>query len=474
MDFSLTGKTMKITILPKPLDFERKEIVLNELMKSASPGYDFFLLIVLSCTIATFGLLSNSAAVIIGAMLVAPLMSPILGLSLSSVAGEQLMFRRAIVALLEGVTLAIALSALITMLTYQTPYEVLSSLPGEVVSRTHPSPYDLIIALAGGTAAAYALAQPRISAALPGVAIATALMPPLCTTGIGIALGAQSVIIGASLLFLTNMAAITFAGILVFAWLGFRPLRNGNQVIGLPKSVFISALLVAAIAIPLIALSIRSFQESSLSKTIQDAIVQILDEKLADTHLVEMQFDIDQPVDVQSSPSGSTRTLILNITVRTRQQLSYQNVVSLQAALAERLERPVALQVISIPYTKLDPLNPPTATQTPTPGPSITPTPTVTPSPQPSLTPTITFTSTNTATPVPTATPMLAQIIGTNGSGIYMRDEPNGKITFILPEGALVQLTGNRATTHITLWVEVGDLLGRTGWLPSQSLRIQP
>ena len=55
-----------------------------------------------------------------------------------------------------------------------------------------------------------------------------------------------------------------------------------------------------------------------------------------------------------------------------------------------------------------------------------------------------------------------------------MRDEPNGKITYILPEGALVQLTGNRATTHITLWIEVKDLLGRTGWLPSQSLNIQP
>ena len=105
---------MKIRLLPQPLPSERKEIVLNELMDSASPGYDFFLLIILSCTIATFGLLSDSTAVIIGAMLVAPLMSPILGLSLSSVAGKQFMFRRSIIALVEGVLLAIALSALIT------------------------------------------------------------------------------------------------------------------------------------------------------------------------------------------------------------------------------------------------------------------------------------------------------------------------------------------------------------------------
>jgi uncharacterized hydrophobic protein (TIGR00271 family) len=465
---------MKITFLPKPLAFERKETVLNELMESASPGYDFFLLIVLSCTIATFGLLSNSAAVIIGAMLVAPLMSPILGLSLSSVAGEQLMFRRAMLALLEGVLLAVTLSTLIAKLAYQAPYAVLSTLPGEVLSRTHPSPFDLIIALAGGAAAAYALAQPRISAALPGVAIATALMPPLCTIGIGIALAAQTVIIGASLLFLTNMAAITFAGILVFAWLGFRPLRNGNQVIGLPRSVLISALLVTAIAIPLVILSIRSFQESSLSKTIQNAVVQILDENPIDAHLVELQFEIDQPIDAQSPPESSKRTLSIIVTVRTRQQLSYQNVVALQTALTEKLERPVALQVISIPYTKLDPLIPPTATTTATLGPSTTSTITRTPTAPPTLTATNTSTPTDTATPTPTITPMLAQIIGTDGGGIYMRDEPNGRITYILPEGALVQITGERATTHITLWIKVRDLLGRTGWLPSQSLRIQP
>ena len=114
-------------------------------MDSASPGYDFFLLIILSCTIATFGLLSDSTAVIIGAMLVAPLMSPILGLSLSSVAGEQFMFRRSIIALVEGVFLAIALSALITAFSYQLPYELLNTLPNEVLSRTQSTPFDLII-----------------------------------------------------------------------------------------------------------------------------------------------------------------------------------------------------------------------------------------------------------------------------------------------------------------------------------------
>ena len=151
--------------------------------------FDFLLLVLLSCSIATFGLITNSVAVIIGAMLIAPLMSPILALSLSSVAGEPRIYRRALLALIEGALLAVALSAILTWITVILPFGFLTELPSEVVSRTRPTIYDLGIALAGGAAAAYALAQPHLSAALPGVAISTALMPPLCTVGIGIALG---------------------------------------------------------------------------------------------------------------------------------------------------------------------------------------------------------------------------------------------------------------------------------------------
>lgn len=197
------------------LDAQRREEVLAELAQASSPGFDFFLLVVLSCAIATFGLTTNSPAVIIGAMLVAPLMSPILGLSVASVVGERYVFRRALTALAEGMVLAIGLSVLIELFLQTLPFGIITidDLPNEILARTKPTPIDLGIALAGGAAAAYALAQPKISAALPGVAIATALMPPLCTVGIGIALDRQDVIFGALLLYLTNFTAISFAGI---------------------------------------------------------------------------------------------------------------------------------------------------------------------------------------------------------------------------------------------------------------------
>ena len=133
----------------KPLTKERSLEVMEQLSQASSPGSDFFLLVFLSCTIASFGLVTNSTAVIIGAMLIAPLMSPILGLSLASVAGESNMFRRALVALIEGALLAVALSAFIGWISHELPFGALLELPSEVLSRTRPTPFDLGIALAG-------------------------------------------------------------------------------------------------------------------------------------------------------------------------------------------------------------------------------------------------------------------------------------------------------------------------------------
>ena len=202
---------------------ERRREVYAQLSEAASPGFDFFVLVVLSCAIATFGLITNSAAVIIGAMLVAPLMSPILGLALASASGQRALAGHSILALVQGALLAVGLSALLGWLARVLPFDVLLEVPPEALARTHPNPFDLGVALAGGAAATYCLAQPRLSAALPGVAIATALMPPLCVVGLGLSLARPDLWVGALLLFGANAAAISFAGIVVFLALGFRP-----------------------------------------------------------------------------------------------------------------------------------------------------------------------------------------------------------------------------------------------------------
>ena len=465
----------RLRSLFKSLPVERRQEVLVELEQASSPGFDYFLLVVLSCSIATFGLLTNSAAVIIGAMLVAPLMSPILGLSLASIAGEQRMFRHAVVALVEGVLLAIALSALIGWGAQLLPFDMLSVLPQEVLARTRPTPFDLGIALAGGAAAAYALAQPRLSAALPGVAIATALMPPVCTVGIGISLGNSSTVFGAGLLFFTNLAAISFAGILVFAALGFRPETLINKWNHIPRSLVISAALVLLTAIPLVFLTLRIVEQSHEIQEVRQVVVSEL-EIFPDAQLVDISID------------NSDTTLNLRVTVRTSRQPTYQQVVELQRVIAARLQRTIAMQLIIIPTTKLDPLVPPTFTPTPTqtltptPGPSLTPThtstPTITatftPAATDTATPTLTPTKTATASPTATPTPVLAYISTPGGLGVYLRESPGGTIIVWLPDGAPVLILYQREMFNDRGWIEVRNVVNQTGWVPIDYVVIRP
>lgn len=461
----------KISSIFQSLSSTRRNEVLIELEQASSPGFDYFLMIVLSCSIATFGLLTDSAAVIIGAMLVAPLMSPLLGLSLASVAGRERMFQNAVISLIEGIAFSVLLSLILGLIAKILPFTVLTVLPSEIMARTKPTPFDLGIAIAGGAAAAYALAQPRLSAALPGVAIATALMPPICTVGIGIAVGNSSVALGASLLFLTNLTAISFAGILVFAALGFRPVRGDNAWHRITRSLFYSAILVLLTAIPLIILTLKVVKTTQLLQEVRTAVISELS-----------RFPDAQLVDVTTDTSDST--LHLQVTIRSSIQPDYFQVVDLQKAIAARLQRTIALQLTIIPVTRLDPLIPPTFTPTATPGPSYTPTPTpsatitVIPTLTPSLTPTPTNTSTLTPTftptLTPTPTPVVAYIADTGGLGIYLRQSPAGKIIGALPEGSEVQILYQRKTVNNIEWIEIRDLFGRQGWVPAVFLVVRP
>jgi uncharacterized hydrophobic protein (TIGR00271 family) len=452
-----------MTELHHRLNRQRKSDVLDQLAKSSSPGFDYFLFTILSCCIATLGLVTNSTAVIIGAMLVAPLMSPILGLSLASIVGERKMFQRALIAIIEGAILAVVLSAFLGWMAHLLPFSASTELPSEVVSRTHPTPFDLIIALAGGAAAAYALAEPELSAALPGVAIATALMPPLCTIGIGISVGDASVTLGATLLFLTNLVAISFAGIVVFVLLGFRPRYRSQDRIDVTRSVIVSAILVLLVTIPLIILTVRFVHDVNITQQIRSTVSSNL-----------ARYPNSQLVSIDTNSEDSV--MQIRVTARISSQPTYQEVLALQKALASKLQRPVAFQLIVIPATNLNALVPPTNTPTFTPGPSSTPTFTQTLTSTPTTTMTITPspTETLTSTPTATATLMTAIVAYTNGLGVIFRDAPNGKIIGGLPEGSPVKILAQQTIDNDVKWVQVIDTLGRRGWVQARFLAINP
>jgi uncharacterized hydrophobic protein (TIGR00271 family) len=443
-----------------PLTADRRKQIIGELIPAASPGFDFFLLVVLSCSIATLGLITDSPAVIIGAMLLAPLMSPIIGLGLASLIGDAKFLKNALSALLRGALLAILLAVVVTWVNNQLPFISMQELPKEVLSRTRPTPIDLAIALAGGLAAAYAMTQPNLSAALPGVAIATALMPPLCTVGIGIALGRWEVMLGALLLFLTNAVTIAFSAVLVFFVRGFSSafnLKNGH----LPRSLIYSAILVTVLLVPLSYFSVRFFREASQNRLVQTVLASEVS-RLDGVELVDAEID----------RSGETMDII--ITVRTGIALRYEQVVALQKAIVSQINEPISLKVNQVFAERLDPLVPPTRTPTMTLVPTGTsgPSPTSTNSPTPTFTATATATATFTITPTATSTPAQANVVTGVLPRMQIYQTPGGAVIGALKVGQSLTVLPGREIYRGIVWVEIMDAEGRVGWLPEVYLEI--
>ena len=193
---------------------ERREFVVKEVSSGSEPGIRFYLLLTTSALIAAFGLIANSTAVIIGAMLVSPLMTPIIGSSLGLVIGDGRLFANSLRSVVVGTVLAILFSSLLGFLPL-----ALEATP-EMLLRVRPTLLDLLVAVLAGFAGAYAMIDEKVSPALPGVAIAVAIVPPLSNTGICLSLGYYSGAFGSFMLFFAN-----FLSILLVASATFLPFK---------------------------------------------------------------------------------------------------------------------------------------------------------------------------------------------------------------------------------------------------------
>ncbi len=189
---------------------------------NALPSKMYFIMNILSAIIASYGLVTNSAAVVIGAMLVAMMLGPITGVALAIIDHRMPLLWKSLFTVVAGVSLVVIVGFLIGLLHNDQP------LTAEILSRTQPTSMDLMIALAGGTAGAYAMVSPHLSVAVVGVAVATALVPPLAASGILFAHGEMQLGLGALLLAITNIIAIQFTNALVLWILGFRRLVDDD------------------------------------------------------------------------------------------------------------------------------------------------------------------------------------------------------------------------------------------------------
>ncbi|MCI0488100.1 MAG: DUF389 domain-containing protein, partial [Blastocatellia bacterium] len=199
---------------------ERKEEIYIELCRSASlEDVSYWLQILFSSGIATLGLVLNSPAVIIGAMLISPLMGPILAAGLSLAAGDIILGLRSVVKLAVSCLVALTFALLLVGLL---PFK---EMTGEIAARTQPNTLDLFVALFSGAIGSIAICREvkGVVTSIPGVAIAVALMPPLCVVGYGLGIAfsvgmaeGMRAASGGGLLFLTNLVAITFTSMVVF------------------------------------------------------------------------------------------------------------------------------------------------------------------------------------------------------------------------------------------------------------------
>lgn len=191
-----------------------KAALIRKLVQNGTPDFDYFYLIGLSTLMATLGLLLDSSAIVIGSMLIAPLMYPILGVALGLVMmGTNInLFHRAFKTLVKSLLVGLGLSVAAAFLFGNEAMYA----SAEVMARTDPSYLHLLVAMVAGAAVAYMLAKPEWGDALPGVAIAVALVPPLATIGVGIAAMSAVIIKGATLILLLNLFGIIAVAVFIF------------------------------------------------------------------------------------------------------------------------------------------------------------------------------------------------------------------------------------------------------------------
>lgn len=239
--------------------------IVQEVDREGSLSASYLFMSVMASGIATTGLLVNSPAVIIGAMLISPLMAPIIRLGLSVATLEHLRARNAALVLAWGI--AMALLTAYAIVAWSPIREVTS----EIASRTRPSLFDFMVAVLSGLAGGYAMVRGR-GGAIVGVAIATALMPPLAVLGFGLASGQWQITRGAGLLFITNLVAIALSVTAVATWYGFSRRQTRHALVW---QTLLAFFLVLPLAYPL-SKSLREIsREAALTRGIRAAVAQV-------------------------------------------------------------------------------------------------------------------------------------------------------------------------------------------------------
>ncbi|NET35951.1 MAG: DUF389 domain-containing protein [Cyanothece sp. SIO1E1] len=258
------------------------------LLKESRLTLNFIVLIISSCLIATFGLVVDSPAVIIGAMIIAPLMLPLRGFAFAALEGDLELLRNSFVSIvvgtLIGVTFAWLAGGIIGLPEFGT----------EVLARTQPTLIDLLIAIVAGGISGYAKIRPELGDALPGTAIAVALMPPICTVGLTLSQGQWSYSQGAFLLYVTNLLGITMACMLIYVLAGYARGYGKNSQLSRPLSWGVTSVLIILLIIPLGISLWQLIEQTRINDSIRRILVQASPIGERSMELLGTEISLDQ------------------------------------------------------------------------------------------------------------------------------------------------------------------------------------
>lgn len=306
--------TRKLPLIKRAASDDFKDLFVI-LRQNAQTTNTYLIMMTLATILATFGLYANSTPVVIGAMILAPLIAPIVSISMALVRQDTQLLLKSSKTLLFGTLLSLlatAFFALIIPIKIPTP---------EIEARTSPTLLDLGVAFISGIAAAYTHAREELARSLAGIAIAVALVPPLAVAGVGIGWGDFSIFFGGFVLYLTNLTGIFISAGLTFILLGFAPFKIAR------KGLIISAVMLVPISIPL---------SYGFSKMYREAVI------IRSIKRVEMENHKIRDINVRiGSPT------VISLKLVSERNITESEIDGMKSIFEERLNREIQLEVVT-------------------------------------------------------------------------------------------------------------------------------
>lgn len=314
---------------------------------NAIPTKMFYVMNGLAAVTAGYGMLLNSPAVVIGAMLIAMMLGPISGIALALIDYRLALLKKSLFTLLTGTLLIYVIGLILGFLHPE------QSMTSEILARTRPNTMDIAIALAGGVAGAYGMVSPHLSVAVVGVALATTLVPPIVASGILLANGEFMLAMNAMILTITNILAIQVTNALVLWFMGFRRLDNSDEdtpsgqlssaLLFLKRNI-ITLVLLAVVSVYLTINFSRSLEQQRFEKTVK----QIISDNISDKplYLVSTNFNVGK-----DERNYLIRAVIQGQTILTKDDVKTMENAIIASDMPTELgkNKPIKLQIRFVP-----------------------------------------------------------------------------------------------------------------------------